>query len=142
MRSTKTVLLAEDDMIDQETIKRAFKKLRISNRLIITNNGEEALVYLKNTSHEKPCMLLLDLKMPKMGGLELLKIMKADDELKMIPVVVFTSSNEENDKLESFGLGVVGYIIKPVDYQKLVEAIKTIDLYWTLSELPPDSEQL
>ncbi len=138
MRDTRVILLAEDDVIDQQTIKRAFKELRIANQLVVTNNGEDALSYLQNMANQRPCVILLDLKMPKMNGLELLGVMKADEKLKVIPVIVFTSSNEERDKITSFGLGVAGYIVKPADYKKFIEAMRTIDIYWTLSELPPE----
>ncbi len=138
MRDAKPVLLAEDDAIDQQSIKRSFNELHITNPLVIANNGEEALGYLRNSMNQRPCAILLDLKMPKMNGLEFLALVKADDKLKMIPVVVFTSSNEERDKIASFGLSVAGYVVKPSDYKKFVDAMKTIDMYWTLSELAPE----
>ncbi|MCK5515650.1 MAG: response regulator, partial [Desulfobulbaceae bacterium] len=94
------------------------------------------LAFLKNPENEKPGIILLDLNMPKMNGIEFLRIAKSDDDLKKIPVVVLTTSKEEQDKVSSFNLGVAGYMIKPVDYLKFVEVVKTIDLYWTLSELP------
>lgn len=141
MRDDKVVLLAEDDMIDPQTIKRAFKDLRITNPLVITSNGEEALTYLRNVVNPKPCVVLLDIKMPKMDGLEFLRVMKLDENLKMIPVVVFTSSNEERDKIASFSLSVAGYIVKPADYKKFIEVMRTIDIYWTLSESPPENLQ-
>ena len=93
-------------------------------------------MFLKNSENEKPGIILLDLNMPKMNGVEFLKIAKKDDNLKKIPVVVLTTSKEEQDKVDSFNLGVAGYMVKPVDYRKFVEVVKTIDLYWTLSELP------
>ncbi len=136
MKSSKPVLLVEDDSVDAMTVKRAFKELKILNPLVNKTNGEEALEYLRDTANERPCIILLDLNMPKMNGIEFLKIAKADEELKKIPVVVLTTSKEERDIVESFKLSVAGYIIKPVDYRKFVEAIRTIDLYWTLSELP------
>jgi len=136
MRSTKSVLLVEDDSIDAMTVKRAFKDLKLTNPLQHRLNGEEALEYLRDPSHEHPCVILLDLNMPRMNGAEFLKVAKADEHLKKIPVIVLTTSNEERDVIESFRLSVAGYIIKPVDYKKFVEAIRTIDLYWTLSEMP------
>ena len=99
-------------------------------------NGEEALEYLRDRSNKKPCIILLDLNMPKMNGIEFMKIVKDNDVLKTIPVVVLTTSQEEQDVVESFKLSVAGYIVKPVDYKKFVEAIRTVALYWTLSELP------
>jgi len=139
MRSNKPVLLVEDDKIDVMTVKRAFKELHITNKLEIVGNGEEALSYLRSSENIKPCVILLDLNMPRMNGIEFLKIAKQDDHLRAIPVVVLTTSQEEQDKVDSFNLGVSGYIVKPVDYQKFVKAIKTIDIYWTLSELPGEN---
>jgi len=136
MRSFKPILLVEDDQVDAMTVKRALKEIKVTNRLDIVNNGEAALTFLKNSENEKPGIILLDLNMPKMNGIEFLKIAKKDDSLKKIPVVVLTTSKEDQDKVDSFNLGVAGYMIKPVDYQKFVEVMKTIDMYWTLSELP------
>ena len=136
MRSSKPILLVEDDSVDTMTVKRALKDLKVTNQLICMTNGEEALEYLRNESNKKPCVILLDLNMPKMNGVEFLKIAKADEELKKIPVVVLTTSKEEQDIVESFNLSIAGYIVKPTDYKKFVEAIRAIDLYWTLSELP------
>ncbi len=136
MRSSNPILLVEDDRVDAMTVKRALKEINVTNRLDITNNGEEALAFLRNLENEKPGIILLDLNMPKMNGIEFLKIAKHDDALKKIPVVVLTTSKEEQDKVDSFNLGVAGYMIKPVDYLQFVEVVRTIDLYWTLSELP------
>jgi CheY-like chemotaxis protein len=136
MRSTKPVLLVEDDSIDAMTVKRAFKEIKLTNSLIHRVNGEEALEYLQEAGMEEPCVVLLDLNMPRMNGIEFLKIVKEDEQLKCIPVIVLTTSNEERDIVESFRLCVAGYIVKPVDYKKFVEAIRTIDMYWTLSEMP------
>jgi DNA-binding response OmpR family regulator len=94
------------------------------------------LEYLKNEDNGKPCLILLELNMPKMNGIEFLKIAKADDELKKIPVVVLTTSKNDEDKVETFELSVAGYMVKPTDYRKFMETIRAIDLYWTLSELP------
>jgi len=129
-------LLVEDDLVDAMTVERALKDLKVANPLVHTLNGEEALEYLRNDSNEKPCVILLDLNMPRMNGIELLKILKANDKLKRIPVIVLTTSRNTEDKWETFGLSVAGYIVKPADYKKFVEAIRAIDLYWTLSELP------
>lgn len=135
MRSLKPILLVEDDAVDTMTVKRAFKDLKVTNKLVHRVNGEEALDYLRQET-KKPCVILLDLNMPKMNGIEFLKVTKAEEELKKIPVVVLTTSREESDIVESFNLSVAGYIVKPVDYGKFVQAIKTIELYWSLSELP------
>ena len=136
MRSNKPILLVEDDQIDVMTVKRALKEINITNKLNITNNGEEALAFLRDSENEKPGIILLDLNMPKMNGIEFLEIAKQDYNLKKIPVVVLTTSKEDQDKVDSYNLGVAGYMIKPVDYLQFVEVVKTIDLYWTLSELP------
>ncbi len=136
MRNSKPVLLVEDDSVDAMTVKRAFKDLDIANPLVRTLNGEEALEYLKNEENEKPSIIILDLNMPRMNGLEFIQAIKADDTLKKIPIVVLTTSQEERDKLESFKLSVAGYMLKSIDYKKFVETIKAISTYWTLSELP------
>ncbi len=136
MRSQKPILLVEDDRVDAMTVKRALKDINVTNRLDVVGNGEEALVFLRDEKNEKPCIILLDLNMPKMDGIEFLKIAKQDDGLKMIPVVVLTTSEEEPDRIGSFKLSVAGYMIKPVDYRQFVEVIRAIDLYWMLSELP------
>jgi len=134
MDGKKTILLVEDDKIDVQAVERSFKQLNITNPLEVRGNGEEALEYIKND--DRPCLILLDLNMPKMGGIEFLEIVKADNDYKNIPVVVFTSSKEERDKVNSFNLGVAGYIVKPPDYKKFVEVVKQIQMYWTLSESP------
>lgn len=136
MRSSKPILLVEDDQVDAMTVKRALKEIKVTNRLDIVNDGEEALTFLKNSENKKPGIILLDLNMPKMNGIEFLQIAKKDESLKKIPVVVLTTSKGDQDKVDSFNLGVAGYMIKPVDYRKFVEVVRTIDLYWTLSELP------
>lgn len=136
MKNNKPILLAEDDMVDAMTVKRAFREIHITNPLVIVENGEEALEYLRNPENQIPAIILLDLNMPKMNGIEFLKIAKNDDDLKRIPVVVFTTSKEEQDRLESFNLGVTGYMIKPVDHDQFLDVIKAIHMYWTLSELP------
>ena len=136
MRNCKPVLLVEDDDVDAMTVKRAFKDLNVTNPLAHSVNGEVALNYLQDHNNEKPCVILLDLNMPKMNGTEFLKVIKADQELKQIPVIVLTTSTEECDIVETFKQSIGGYIVKPVDYKKFVEAIRTINIYWTLSELP------
>jgi CheY-like chemotaxis protein len=136
MRNSKPILLVEDDSVNVMTTKRALQDLNVTNQPVHKVNGEQALEYLRGQGNQKPCVILLDLNMPKMNGIEFLKIAKADDELKQIPVIVLTTSNSEQDRAESFKLSVAGYIVKPTDYTKFVEAIKTICDYWTLSELP------
>jgi len=136
MRTLKPVLLVEDDYVDAMTVKRAFSDLKVTNPLIHKLNGEEALDYLRGEGSQKPCVILLDLNMPKMNGIEFLKIAKTDDELKKVPVVVLTTSKSDEDRVETFGLSVAGYMIKPTDYKKFMETVRVIDLYWSLSELP------
>jgi len=136
MKSKKNILLVEDDRIDVMTVKRALKEINVTNKLDIVNNGEEAIEFLRDKNNDRPCIILLDLNMPRMNGIEFLRIAKQDDNIKRIPVVVLTTSKEEQDKVQSFDLGVAGYMAKPVDYQQFVEVIRTINLYWTLSELP------
>lgn len=136
MKTRKPILLVEDDKVDQMTVKRAFKELKITSRLDIVGNGTEALEFLRNGQHELPCLILLDLNMPRMNGIEFLKTIKEDATLNMIPVVVLTTSREEQDKGESFRQSVAGYMIKPVDYENFVEMVREIDKYWTLSEMP------
>lgn len=138
MRQNKPILLVENDRVDAMMVTRALLELRVTNRLDLAVNGEEALNFLRNPENEKPCIIILDLNMPRMNGIEFLKIAKQDKILKMIPVVVLTSSKEEQDKVDSFNLGVAGYMLKPVDYHQFVEIIQTIDLYWTISEFPGD----
>jgi CheY-like chemotaxis protein len=138
MRTSRPILLVEDDSVDAMTVKRALKELNVTNPLVHQLNGEEALNYLRDENAHKPCVILLDLNMPRMNGIEFLKIAKKDAEFRQIPVIVLTTSKDEQDKVESFQLSVAGYIIKPTDYKKFVEAMRTVDLYWTLSELPYD----
>jgi len=128
--------LVEDDDVDAMTITRAVDGHKFAGPLVRVTNGEEALKYLRNGGNEKPCIIFLDLNMPKMNGAEFLKVVKADQVLKKIPIVVLTTSDEKRDIADSFDSGVAGYILKPVDYEQFVQTLKTIDLYWTLSELP------
>jgi CheY-like chemotaxis protein len=136
MNHKQTILLVEDDEIDIKSVKRAFDELRVTNPLEVTRNGEEALKYLKNKRNGRPGLILLDLRMPRMNGIEFLKLIKKEDSLKIIPVVVLTTSKEDEDKAESFNIGISGYMMKPVSYMNFIEVIKTIKMYWTLSESP------
>lgn len=138
MNSKKPILLVEDDKVDAMTVKRSLRDIHVTNRLLLAGNGEDALQYLREPNIDRPCIILLDLNMPKMNGLEFLQVLKQDTILKKIPVIVLTTSKNEQDKLESFRLGVAGYMIKPVDYQQFVEVVRTINLYWTLSEMPDE----
>ena len=140
MHNSKPILLVEDDQVDTMTVSRALGDLKVTNPLIHKVDGKEALEYLQADGDHKPCIILLDLNMPRMNGLEFLKAVKADENLKKIPVIVLTTSNAEQDILESFNCCVAGYIVKPVDYKSFLEIIRTINLYWTLSELPNEDE--
>ncbi len=140
MRNSKPILLIEDDNVDVMTVKRVLRDLKIANQLVSTSNGEQALEYLRANGNKKPCVILLDLNMPKMNGIEFLKIVKTDEALKKIPVVVLTTSSQQRDVVESFKLGAAGYMVKSVGYEKFVETIRTINLYWTLSELPSNGD--
>lgn len=139
MRSMKPIMLVEDDHVDAMTLKRALRELKVANELVHRINGEEALEYLKDQNNTKPCVIFLDLNMPKMNGIEFLQIAKADNDLRRIPVIVFTTSKNEWDRFETFNLSAAGYIVKPADYKSFVEAIRTVELYWTLCELPDET---
>lgn len=129
MGEKQPVMLVEDDIVDQMTVKRAFKDLQITNRLEIAGNGLVALELLRRDT-QLPCVILLDLNMPKMNGIEFLRELRKDEKLMGLPVVVFTTSNEDRDRIGSLSLKVAGYIIKPLDYDRFVEVIRTIDCYW------------
>jgi CheY-like chemotaxis protein len=131
-----SILLVEDDVVDQMSVQRSFKDLKIVHRLGIKGNGVEALEYLRDEAEARPFLILLDLNMPRMNGIEFLRELRRDESLRMLPVVVLTSSKEERDRIESLNLNVAGYMIKPVDYQDFVEVIRTIDRYWSTSEVP------
>lgn len=133
MRTEKPILLVEDDQIDIMTVRRALRDLSVPNALVTTENGEEAIQYLINST-VIPCLILLDLNMPVMNGIEFLKVVKSDARLKYIPVVVLTTSVEQRDIYDSYELGIAGYMAKPVDYRKFLDLMHTIDTYWTLSE--------
>jgi CheY-like chemotaxis protein len=134
--TNQPILLVEDDQVDAMTVRRALKELHVLNYVERTENGEDALRYLRDGARNRPCLILLDLNMPVMNGIEFLETVKGDPELRRIPVVVLTTSEEQKDKVDSFSLGVAGYMRKPVDYRQFVEMIRSIDAYWTLSELP------
>ncbi|EPG73969.1 response regulator receiver domain protein [Leptospira fainei serovar Hurstbridge str. BUT 6] len=133
------ILYAEDNPNDAELTMRGFKKNNLINNVIHVRDGEEALDFLyckgkysARIANESPLFVLLDLKMPKVDGLEVLRTMKGDDNLKMIPVVMLTSSSEERDIVESYKLGVNSYIVKPVEFEKLVITVAEIGQYWCI----------
>ena len=137
------ILIVEDDPKDVELTLTALGEYNLANEVVITRDGEEALDYLycrgnfKMRTGENPAVLLLDLKLPKVNGLEVLQQIKSDEKLKMIPVVVLTSSREEKDMVASYKLGVNAYVVKPVDFYEFVNAIKELGMFWALINEPP-----
>jgi two-component system, response regulator len=139
----KSILLVEDNPDDVRLTKRAFKQNNITNELTVVNDGVEALAYLIQASTAPdggpgglPSVILLDLKLPRMDGLEVLKQIRANDRLKRLPVVVLTSSKEDMDIMKSYDLGANSYIRKPVDFEQFNEAVRQLGLYWLLLNEP------
>ena len=131
------ILLVEDDQVDVMTVKRAFDKNRIANPLFVANNGAEALDMLRSKQiPDERRIVLLDLNMPRMNGLEFLRELRADAKLQSTVVVVLTTSNDERDKFEAYNLNVAGYLLKPVTFVNFVEVMAALNKYWTLVELP------
>ena len=135
------MLLVEDDELDVMNVQRAFKKNNITNPLYVAGNGIEALAMLRGEGGHPAIpptrrIILLDLNMPKMGGIEFLRELRADPELSLITVIVLTTSDEDRDKVEAYKLNVAGYILKPVTLAAFVEIMATLNKYWTVSELP------
>ncbi len=133
-------LLVDDDEVDVMNVKRAFKKNNITTPLRVASNGLEALAMLRGEGTSpvplSRKLILLDLNMPKMGGIEFLQELRADPDLKTTPVIVLTTSDEDNDKVEAYNLNVAGYVLKPVTFSKFVEAMAALNQYWMLSEIP------
>jgi len=135
------ILLVEDDTVDVMNVERAFAKNNIQNPLFLAKNGIEALAMLRGTDgttkiHPRPQIILLDLNMPKMNGLEFLKEIRQDPALKSISVFVMTTSIDDRDRCEAYNLNVAGYILKPVSFEKFVSAVSILDSYWKLCEQP------
>ncbi len=145
VRKSRNILLAEDNPLDVEIIKEAFKLIKSKSRLFVTQDGEEALDFLYHrgkyqgvSSAPVPHLILLDIRMPKMNGLEVLKIVKSDQELKRIPIIMLTVSNRDLDIITAYDHGANSYIIKPIDFNAYVEIIREIEEYWlTIVKLPP-----
>jgi two-component system response regulator len=144
MDSGRTILLVEDNADDQELTLRAFQKNNISNRVVLARDGEEALDYLFGTGpdgrrkHGLPQVVLLDLKLPKVDGLDVLRRIRAAEDTRLLPVVILTSSKEEQDILAGYRLGANSYVRKPVNFDEFVEAARQLGLYWLLlNETPP-----
>ena len=137
MQNEVEILLVEDNPDDAGLAIRALKKINLANRLLHLEDGQQALDFLFNTKNEMPRLILLDLKMPKVDGLEVLHRLKTDEKKKVIPVVVLTSSKEEKDIVESYKLGVNAYIVKPVDFDQFAKAVSELGLFWMVLNQPP-----
>lgn len=131
------ILVAEDDQVDVMNVRRAFEKNRIANPLFVANDGLEALAMLRDGRVPRSRrIVLLDLNMPRMNGIEFLRELRKDPALQLTPVVVLTTSNDERDKVEAYNLNVAGYLLKPVTFVNFVEVMAALNKYWTLVELP------
>jgi CheY-like chemotaxis protein len=143
MENIGRILMVEDDPKDVELTLTALEDYNLANEVIVTRDGEEALDYLfcrgafATRPNELPAVMLLDLKLPKVDGLEVLRQVKSDDKLKLIPVVVLTSSREEKDLVSSYRLGVNAYVVKPVDFHEFVNAIKELGVFWAVINAAP-----
>jgi CheY-like chemotaxis protein len=137
------ILLVEDDLSDVELTMEALAEYNLANEVTVARDGEIALDYLhrrgefKGRPDENPAVMLLDLKLPKVDGLEVLKQVKSDEHLRMIPVVVLTSSQEEKDMMRSYKLGVNAYVVKPVDFHEFINAVKELGVFWGIVNQPP-----
>ncbi len=136
-----SILLVEDDEVDVMNVQRAFKKNHIKNIMHVAGNGLQALAMLRGTEGEEklcplPKIILLDINMPKMNGLEFLRELRSDNDLRSISVFVLTTSDEEKDRVAAYDMNVAGYILKPVEPGKFMEAMKTLNVFWALIELP------
>lgn len=138
------ILIVEDNPDDAEMALRALRTNNLTNKVLVVKDGEEALnfifareQYAENNHINRPKVVLLDLKLPKVGGLEVLQAIKSNPDTKIIPVIVLTTSKEESDIIESYRLGVNSYIVKPVDFKKFVEAVRDLGLYWLLLNQQP-----
>jgi CheY-like chemotaxis protein len=137
------ILIVEDDPRDVELTLTALEDYKLANEVVITRDGKEALDYLycrgqfQTRATDNPAVMLLDLKLPKVDGLEVLKQIRSDERLKMLPVVVLTSSHEEKDMMRSYQLGVNAYVVKPVDFHEFVNAVKELGVFWAIINQPP-----
>ena len=150
MLNNKTILLVEDNPDDVELTLRAFKKNNIMNEVVVKRDGAEALDFFFGKdgvagkgNNGLPAVILLDLKLPKIDGLEVLKKLRADERTKLIPIVILTSSKEQGDVVNGYNLGCNSYIRKPVDFNQFADAVKQVGLYWLiLNEVPPKNKGL
>lgn len=134
-----SILLVEDDEVDVMNVKRAFRKNKITSPLFFAKNGLEALDLLRGTNGKEkvcPSVVLLDINMPRMNGIEFLQEIRKDEELKSLAVFVMTTSTGDSDEIEAYRLNVAGYILKPLSFQQFIRAVQTLDKYWKLIELP------
>ena len=137
LEKSLNILLVEDDQVDVMNVKRAFDKNRIVNPLFVAGDGLEGLQMLRDgTVPDERRLVLLDLNMPRMNGIEFLRELRRDPDLQHTPVVVLTTSNDERDKIEAYNLNVAGYLLKPVTFINFVEVMATLNKYWSLVELP------
>ena len=143
MTALGRILIVEDDPNDVELTLTALTDYNLANEVVVTRDGQQALDYLycrgefSTRSTGNPAVMLLDLKLPKVSGLEVLQQIKSDERLKMMPVVVLTSSNEEKDMVRSYSLGVNAYVVKPVDFHEFVNAVKELGVFWAVVNEPP-----
>jgi DNA-binding response OmpR family regulator len=143
MATLGRILLVEDDPNDVELTMTALDEYNLANEVVVAHNGEEALDYLycrgafATRANDNPAVLLLDLKLPKVDGLEVLGHIRSNEKLKLIPVVVLTSSHEEKDMVASYKLGVNAYVVKPVDFHEFVNAVKELGVFWAVINEPP-----
>lgn len=144
-KNEKIILLVEDNPDDVVLTLRAFKKNNIMNRVVVAKDGVEALDYLFGTGmyegrdvSDRPQIILLDLKLPKIDGLEVLKRLRADDRTKLLPVIILTSSKEQRDLIEGYSYGANSYIRKPVNFNQFMEAVRSLGLYWLVLNVSPD----
>jgi two-component system response regulator len=142
--NTRSILLVEDNASDIELTKRALEKNKITNKMVVVEDGKEALDYLWGTGtyagrdiKDFPAVVLLDIKLPKMNGLEVLQSIRSNELTKLIPVVILTSSDQEEDVIASYKMGANSYIRKPVDFTQFAEAVRTLGMYWLLLNKPP-----
>ena len=143
MSDIKRILLVEDDPKDVELTLTGLAEYNLANEVVVAHDGEEALDYLyrrgayENRSNGNPAVVLLDLKLPKINGFEVLEKIRADESLRFLPVVVLTSSHEERDLVASYKLGVNAYVVKPVDFHQFVNAVKELGVFWAVINEPP-----
>ena len=136
MAKPRKIILAEDNPADAQRVKQAFSSVNIPLEVTHVPDGQELLNFLRTEYLDNIALVLLDLNMPRMGGLEFLEVIKGTEQFRNIPVIVLTTSAEDEDRLQSFNYSVAGYMVKPVDYENFVHMMRTINMYWTLSETP------